>query len=343
MRLPLLIASLSVCAVACDNTQGRFTEQRIFAMGTWVDTIFETRDEYASRAVLDDIETMLRAFEHNYYAWSDGELAAINAAIGNSESTPTSPEMAGLLARAKEISSRSQGYFDPGVATLVELWGFHSSVETPAEPDRQSIEDWLAADVGIEDLSIDNRTVSASESRLQLDLGGIAKGAAVDRVIELLEQNRVENALVNAGGDLRAIGRRGERRWRVGIKAPRAAGLLGYVELESGEAAFTSGDYERYFDSGNKRMHHILDPSTGYPATHTQAVTVIATDGTTADAAATALFVAGPEKWREIAAALSVDTVLRVDESGEIEMTEPMRARLRSEEVSGEANAAPNS
>ena len=134
---------------------------------------------------------------------------------------------------------------------------------------------------------------------------------------------------MNAGGDLRVLGSRRGKPWRVGIQAPRAAGLIGVVELEPGEAAFTSGDYERYYEYEHRRLHHILDPATGYPADHTQAVTVIATTGLAADAAATALLVAGPDRWRGVARALGIELVLRVDASGELQATPAMRERLQ--------------
>jgi len=165
--------------------------------------------------------------------------------------------------------------------------------------------------------------------RYTLDLGGIAKGAAVDAVVAELESAGIAPALVNAGGDLRVIGTRPDRRWRIGIQAPRGDGLLGVIELDAGEAAFTSGDYERYYELDGQRLHHIIDPRTGYPVTHTRAVTVIAADGTTADAAATALFVAGPE-WQRLAAALGVTAALRVDAGGSIEMTAEMRDRFQA-------------
>jgi len=98
--------------------------------------------------------------------------------------------------------------------------------------------------------------------------------------------------------------------------------------LHDGEAAFTSGDYERYVERDGRRWHHILDPTTGRPAQHTAAVTVVTTDGTTADAAATALLVAGPDRWRGLARDLGVDSVLRVAADGSAQMTEPMRARI---------------
>jgi thiamine biosynthesis lipoprotein len=140
----------------------------------------------------------------------------------------------------------------------------------------------------------------------------------------------VRDALVNAGGDLRATGSRGERPWRIGIQAPRGEGELGVIALADGEAAFTSGDYERFRDENGHRLHHLLDPLTGRPAEHTQAVTVIADNGTLADAAATAIFVAGPERWREVAKALGVALALRVDSDGQVSMTDAMRTRIMS-------------
>jgi thiamine biosynthesis lipoprotein len=164
-----------------------------------------------------------------------------------------------------------------------------------------------------------------------IDLGGIAKGRALDRILAELDTAGIEHALVNTGGQVRVLGSRDGRPWRVGIRAPRAEAILGIVELQSGESVSTSGDYERYYDHAGKRMHHILDPRTGYPVTHTQAVTVVASDGTLADAASTALFVAGPEKWRDMAQALGVARALRVDASGEIQMTAAMRDRFQSD------------
>jgi thiamine biosynthesis lipoprotein len=147
----------------------------------------------------------------------------------------------------------------------------------------------------------------------------------------MLRAAGVVNALINTGGNVRVLGTRDGRPWRIGIRAPRADTILGVVELASGESIATSGDYERFYDYAGKRMHHILDPRTGYPVTHTQATTVVAADGTLADAASTALFVAGPEEWREVAQALGVAMVLRVDASGEIDVTPAMRDRLQTD------------
>lgn len=321
---------LGTAIVACMPNQERFVEERSFAMATWVDVVFEsTGDDSADAAILHEIEAMLREYETDFYPWANGELARLNASFASAESIQVSRRMAELLRRAQSISRSADGYFEPGVGGLVELWGFHSTDAQPSDPGPQEIQRWLDTASGIAEISIDNQRVTAQNRALKLDFGGIAKGAAVDEALALLRGHGIDNALVNAGGDLRVIGSRSGRSWRIGIKSPRTDGLLGYVELESGEAAFTSGDYERYMDAGGKRAHHILDSRTGYPAYHTQAVTVIAEEGLLADAAATAIFVAGPSDWRKIAHILGIESALRVDASGDVEMTDAMSARLR--------------
>lgn len=331
MALRSLVVMAAALLAACAADEDRIVEQRLLAMGTWVDITLHAAEPGAARAALGEIEAMLLQYERDYYAWGDGELASLNSGLRDARPVEVSAELAGLLGAARRLSEQSGGAFDPGIGALVELWGFHidSGVELePRPPDPAGIAAWLAAGAGIVNLEIAGSRVSTSASGLLVDLGGIAKGDAVDRSIRVLTRYGIENAIVNAGGDLRAIGSRGARAWRIGVQSPRDTGILGAVELDDGEAAFTSGDYERYFDHDGERHHHILDPTTGYPADHTRAITVIAADGITADAAATALFVAGPDRWRDVARAMGVRHVLRVDASGRMEATQAMRDRL---------------
>ncbi len=332
MALRSLAATAAALLAACAADEDRIVERQLLAMGTSVDITLHAADP---RAALAEIEAMLREYERDYYAWGDGELARLNAGLRDARPVEVSTELARLLGAARRLSEQSGGAFDPGIGALVELWGFHSDSGTESRaPDPDSIAAWLAAGAGIADLSIADSRISTSVSGLLVDLGGIAKGDDVDRIIRMLTRHGIENAIVNAGGDLRALGSAGTRAWRIGIQSPRAAGILGVLELDDGEAAFTSGDYERYFELEGERRHHILDPATGYPAGHTQAITVIAADGITADAAATALFVAGPDRWRDVAAAMGVRHVLRVDASGRMEATGEMRDRLELGDVS---------
>ena len=331
-QLALGLCSLLISGCADQPTE--LTHQRIYAMGTWVDVSFHEADAATAQSIVAEIQTVLSAFERDYYAWVPGRLAELNDAIHAGEPALVTAPLAALIGEAQRLSALSDRFFEPGLGALVELWGFHSSAQVARlPPSADEISKLLDAGTRIAALRIDGLRIESVSRGLTLDLGGIAKGAAVDTLISLLLERGIGHAMVNAGGDLRVIGRSGgwrdERLWRVGIQHPREAGLLGVIELESGEAAFTSGDYERFYDHGGTRLHHILDPRTGYPVTHTQAVTVIAADGVTADAAATALFVAGSDRWRQVASRLGIDYVLRVDATGELELTGPMRDRLR--------------
>lgn len=330
MRLAAAALVAACSLAACETPSQQLDEQRLFAMGTWVDIAIQTDDRSAADAAIDKAQQTLRSFERNYYPWADGALARVNRAIAAGRPVRVEPRLAALLERARQLSALSGGSFDPGVGSLVQLWGFDRDPDRSRKPpDPAAIAAWLRAKPTIASLHVDGNVVRSEQRSVLLDLGGIAKGAVVDMIIAQLHAAGFDNALVNAGGDLRCIGTRNGRRWRIGIKSPRSAGVLGVIELASGEAAVTSGDYERFFDYKGQRLDHILDPATGYPVEHTQAVTVIAADGTTADAAATAVFVAGPARWRQVARAMGVEAVLRVDASGKIEVTRKMRDRLQ--------------
>lgn len=332
MRLAIAVGLTAIALAACGRSDAP-AEYRLFAMGTSVDLTVPRSAVGPGSDLLGTIESELTTFGRDYYAWSDGELAALNHALSAGNDFAASPGMANLLADAKQIAELSDGAFDPGVGALVELWGFNGPDNTRrAEPSRSAISTALEQSGSIADISIEGNSIHAAPARYLLDLGGIAKGEAVDRIVAILQGRAIAPALVNAGGDLRVIGEPTGRSWRIGVIAPRRAGLLGTIMLEAGEAAFTSGDYERFIETDSGRWHHILDPRTGYPARHTQAVTVIARDGVTADAAATAIFVAGPDEWERVATRLGISAVLRVDDSGHIEMTAAMRDRFQADD-----------
>ena len=327
-----LLGACFLLAVGCVQPDAgpQLTERRFFAMGTWVDVSFVSPSPVTSDAALADIESTLRTFEREYYPWTDGELARVNEALAGGREIVVSAGMARLLGRARELSRTSGGLFEPGLGNLVELWGFHTTARARSQPpSAEAIAATLDASGGIDRLEIDGRRIRSTARGLKLDLGGIAKGAAVRELLASLELHGIDSALINAGGDLAVAGRPADDRpWLVGIREPRGDGLLGILALGDGEAAFTSGDYERFYEYEGQRFHHLLDPETGLPVGHTQALTVIDTDPTRADAAATALFVAGPSRWRMTASRLGVDAVLRVDASGAVELTAAMAARL---------------
>ena len=319
-----VLALLAACAREPVETRVRF-----LAMGTLVEvTVFDFPDD-AARAAIADVEALFRTLQDRWDPWGEGELGRLNAALGTGAPAIPGPELGELLARAAELDRRSGGLFEPAVGGLIRLWGFASEEAAPtAPPPADALAAALAAVTPLPALMQADGSLRGAPG-VALDLGGFAKGEAVDLAIELLRARGVGDAIVNAGGDLRAIGRHGDRDWRIGIRAPRGEGLLASIEISGDESIFTSGDYERYFMFEGRRYHHILDPRDGQPTAGTTSVTVLGERASVADAAATALFVAGPDDWPGVAAALGVDAVMVVDAAGVVELTPAMQARVR--------------
>ncbi len=185
------------------------------------------------------------------------------------------------------------------------------------------------------DLTINGTTVSSRNRAVQLDLGGYAKGYALDRAATLFRQRGIHNALINIGGNILALGTKGDRPWRVGIQHPREPRPLASLPLRDGEAIGTSGDYQRFFELDGTRYCHLLDPRSGMPARGTQAVTVLVTPrpgaGTLSDAASKPAYLGGPQ-WRAYTKRYGIEHALRVDADGRIEVSRALRDRLQFEQ-----------
>jgi hypothetical protein len=171
----------------------------------------------------------------------------------------------------------SDQLFNPAIGRLVALWGFHTDEFKPLLPAAAAARGAGEGAAAHADLAIIAATASEPQPAVQLDLGGYAKGYALDRAAAILRAGRAANALINIGGNVMALGRQGRQPWRVGIQHPRAAAPLATLELRDGEAIGTSGDYQRYFELDGRRYCHLLDPRSGRPAEGTQAVTVLIT------------------------------------------------------------------
>jgi len=267
------------------------------------------------------------------HAWQPSAVTALNEAIAAGHPAAVPAELADILRDAQAITRAGDRLFDPGVGQLVRLWGFHADEFVARLPEPAAIDAWLQSRPSILDLSIDDQTVSSVNRDVAIDLGGYAKGYALDRAAGLLRQQGVANALINIGGNVMALGSKNGVPWRVGIRHPRTAGHLATLELRDGEAIGTSGDYQRYFEVGGRRYSHLLDPRRGWPAEGTQAVSILLPPGrragTLSDAASKPLFIAGRGQIAALAERLGVTQVLRVDADGKIEVSAPMRARLQ--------------
>ena len=216
----------------------------------------------------------------------------------NQKGTPIrDTEIINLVRVALEISRASEGAFDITVYPLVKLWGFYEDLpQEVAAPEK--IKEILG-NVGYKHLMISDTELKSDQENIAIDLGGIAKGYVVGQGVDALKKEGISSAIIQAGGDVYALGEKNSKPWNVGIRDPRGKGLLGYLQVKD-TAVMGSGDYERYYVREGKRFHHIIDPKTGCPSTGVSGVTVIYADPAIADAWGTALSVLGPEKGLKV-------------------------------------------
>ena len=327
----LLTALLLVSLVACERRPPEYHEQ-LLVFGTVVDVKLYGVDAKRGAPLVAQLAEDFEYMHETWHAWHPGSLGRVNQLLPSGATFAVGPSLLPLIKRSQELSARSGGLFNPAIGKLIALWGFASD-EPPSgpPPTEAQIRAILDSKPAMTDLHLDGINIRSDNPAVKLDFGAFAKGYAVDRAIERLREAGIVDAVVNAGGDLRAIGRHGQRPWRIGIRHPRGEGILASVEVEGDESVFTSGDYERYFDWQGTRYDHIIDPRSGRPAEGLSSVTVFADQADLADAAATALFVAGPKDWLPVARAMGVSGVMLVDDAGNVQMTPGIRERIHFE------------
>jgi len=326
LLLLLLLPALAACR---QETESGIISRKLDVFGTIVEITIRDADPRTANRAIDMIRADFARMHRDWHAWKPGELTRLNAALAEGRPFQASPFLLPLVRRAKTLREMSDGLFDPAIGAIIGAWGFHAD-ELPkgTRPPLDRIRRLVALRPSMVDVRIEGNTVSSRNRAVQLDFGGFAKGEAVDRAIRRLREAGIRNAIVNAGGDLKVIGSHGDRPWRAGIRDPKDWGIIATVDLASGEALFTSGNYERYREYEGIRYAHIIDPRTGMPVEHIVSATVLHTDGALADAAATALAVAGPHDWTGIARRMGVRLVMLVDDAGTVYLTPDMRRRI---------------
>jgi thiamine biosynthesis lipoprotein len=321
---------LFLCLVLATGCQ-RYGEQsaQLFVFGTVVEVkLWNVSPEHANQA-FTELQDMFTGMHSDWHAWEPGLLVDINRAFSEGRTATTNADIVTMVRRSQDIEAATGGRFNPAIGGLIRLWGFHTS-EYPIigpPPTQQQIDELLSQHPSSLDIHINGLEMRSDNPLAQLDFGGVAKGHAVDLAIGRLKELGIGNAIVNAGGDLRAMGDHGDRPWRVAVRKP-GGGSIGSIEVQGDEAIFTSGNYERFREDKTERYQHILDPGTGWPAEDIASVTLITDDGLLADAAATALVVAGLDEWIDVARALNLDQVAVVDEAGVIHLTPAMKQRI---------------
>lgn len=328
----LLAASLLLAGCGRDPVH----KQQAFVFGTLVEVSIYGGEEAAAQAALHSVLGEFDRLHRAWHPWEPGPMETLNAELAAGKTVALDAELAQALQTAQHLEVASAHLFNPAIGNLVRQWGFHTDTFVARRPAADAIAKLVKAAPRLSDLQINHGRLKSTNPALRIDLGGFAKGYALDRAATLLRQQGVNNALINIGGNVLALGQRGSRRWHIAIQHPRQpGGILAELDLNDGEAIGTSGDYQRAFDLDGQHYCHLLDPRTGQPVQHTQAVTILtrgAVDGipagTRSDALSKPLFIAGASTWLKLAQRLQLDHALRVDASGVVTVTPAFGKRL---------------
>lgn len=307
-RLISLIAIVTITALTLiirqrmpNNSATTATEEIWPVMGTFAS--LKIRDNHPHQmtnavrittATFDEVNRLMSVYQPT------SEISRLNQSTQFVALAPMNLE---LLEQTIEIVNKTDGAFDPTLLPVIKLWGFSGGTPLTNLPSQAEITQAMAH-TGIDKLEVIDNQARWTESGIALDLGGIAKGFAVDQAYQAVIPTMPIDAIFNLGGNLRVHGNATpDRPWRIGVQHPfDPAAALGTLDLLSGTAVATSGHYERFVEIDGQRYAHIIDPRSGLPVQGMAGVTVISDSATIADALSTALFVAGIEQAASILA-----------------------------------------
>jgi len=296
-------------------------------MGTRITVELFHPDQAIAQQGIDTVLREMRRIDTGMSPFiKSSELARLNTQAAQ-KPFQTGDELFGLIQRSQYFSDLTGGAFDITFASVGFLYDYRKAIK-PDESRRRK----AAALINYHNLILDKTvsTVAFSKSGVRIDLGGIAKGYAVDRCILLLQELGIGQALVTAGGDSRMMGDRWGRPWTIGIRDPRDADKMVAVIPLMDVAVSTSGDYQRYFEKDGVRYHHIIDPQSGESAHELQSVTIIGPDATTTDALSTSIFVLGLEAGLKLVNRLpDIDAIL-VDQRGRMHYSDNLQAAKKT-------------
>jgi thiamine biosynthesis lipoprotein len=302
---------------------GKWHEVTEPIMGTRVHAEVWHEDAAAGQRILDSVIAEMRRIEAEYSPYLESsELSRINREAGAGWVTTTA-EMVELLRVSARVSELTDGAFDITYASVGRYYDYRQG----ERPDEDTLAKGLdAINYEFVELDVENHRVRFAHPLVYIDLGGIAKGFAVDRCIELIEAAGIGAASVSAGGDSRIIGDRHGEPWTVGVQDPRNEGEMAVLLPLVDTAVSTSGDYERFFEEDGIRYHHILDPTTGDSARDSWSVTILGPEATITDALSTSVFVLGPERGLELVNRLPGIDAIVIDAEGRLRYSADLEA-----------------
>lgn len=326
--LTLATCITSLLLSSC-QPEPREYQHSILNFGTLISITLYDVDAQTAEQAFKSLDDDFNYFHAAWSPWEQGSLHRINSLITTEREFSIGPSVLPLIRESLPVAEASNHLFNPAIGKLINLWRMHQTDDPDIKPPESAeIQSLVNSNPRLTDLDINGIRMRSRNPDVSLNFGAFAKGYAIDLSIQYLKNLGIKNAIINTGGDLKVIGNRGNRPWRIAVRHPRKDDIIATIETRGEESIVTSGDYERYYMYQGKRYHHILDPRTGYPADQSQSVTVIHPSSAMADAAATALFIAGPDHWLEIARKLELKQVMLIDNQGNIHVTPDMKQRL---------------
>lgn len=318
----VVLLAAAALLVALWWTRPREAERTALLMDTPVRVVVYAQGSRAAEVADAAISEIARLEALWHPERPDSDVARVNAAAGAAP-VQVAPETVELASLARKVAEASGGAFDPTIGPLVDAWGFGEKGRVPTDAEREAamaLVDWRDLVVNEED-----STLFLTRPGMRLDLGGIAKGYAARLLRDFLAGQGVEAGLVQLGGSVALVGQKpGGGPWQIAVQHPRREGYAAVLSLTGGFVD-TAGDYQRYFEQDGIRYHHILDPTTGFPARGVAAVTVLTQQGEWADAYATAAFVLGMDKGYQFLLDQGVEGLL-ISDTGEVRLTPGMAA-----------------
>ena len=326
----LLLLSISTNAQT-DTTTYKVSVMK-YLMGTTVETTARTRDvNLCKQAFVAEYKEMQRIENLLSCEKDSSEISAINRASGL-HPVKVSDETLEMVKRAKAYCRKYNGVFDVTIGPLSDLWGFSTDKEIVLPEDKTIKALDRLVNYKYLEINENDTTVFLKRKGMSIDLGGIAKGYAIDKGSAVLKKLGIDNFILNAGGDIYVSGTKDkETLWKVGIKHPRKTNdLVAEFNLKD-YAVATSGDYERFKIINGIRYHHILNPATGYPGRLSESSTVLAPTSEEADATATYVFLVG---WKEALTDKNLDyPLLIVSSDGTVHYNKVFQKRYNLEMI----------
>lgn len=318
---------LSTVFFACTPQKEQIFRKSKILMDTLVTiTVVSDSAAEADKSIDRAFEEISRLEKAASFYSPESEISRINMHAGISPVT-VSPDIIDLLAKAKTVSEKTDGAFDPTIGPVISLYDFRNG----KAPSGRELREKLPL-VNYRDLIIDRDKshIYLKKKGMMIDSGGIMKGYAAGKAAEILRKHGIHSGIVAVAGDIKTFGVNPDGKpWRIGVRDPRGAkddDIIMVIQLNDTSIS-TSGDYERFFIRDGRRIHHLISPKTGFPVSGCRSVSIISPEGAFADAYSTGIFILGVEKGLNVLAENGLDGII-IDEAGTIHATPGIRERL---------------